>query len=118
MRKAAKGDTPGSALARKILGEEPDFPEEFDHMVEWIYMLHGRSGATMSGIAPLSYATVDGWIKLMDIQDVEPYHVEALMILDAAMLADPEKVEKEEEGFDDDGVVEPRVFAPWPEKKK
>ena len=117
LRKAAKGNTPGAVLARKILGEEPDLPEDFEFMVEWVYALHGRSGASMAGLLPLSYTTVEAWVKLMDIHYIEPYHIEALLVLDAAMLIDPSKPQKDSD-FDADNEVEERVFASWPEKKK
>lgn len=36
----------------------------------------------MSGLAPLSYATVEAWARLHDVA-IEPQEIEALMLLDA-----------------------------------
>jgi len=111
LRKAATGDTPGAIRARKLL-ELPEYPEELEYLVEWVYQLHGRSGVGMSTVAPLSYATVETWIRVMDIQFIEPYHIEALMVLDAALLTGDVEEEHEEP------VAENREFTAWPKKKK
>lgn len=48
-------------------------------------------------------------MRLMDIR-LEPYEIDALMVLDAAMLASQHTEDKEET------VV--KVDAPWPEPKE
>ncbi len=65
--------------------EGPPFPEELRYLYEWGIELHGRSGVTMSGLAPLTYTTIDAWCRLTEIA-LEPREVQALMILDSAML--------------------------------
>ena len=47
------------------------------------------------GLAPLGYATVEAWARLMDVE-VEPHEVEALMVLDAVMR-NPEAPKEEPE---------------------
>jgi hypothetical protein len=78
-----------------ILGNEPHCPEQVEHLVLWIHQLHGRSGVGMGGLAPLSYSEVEAWARLMDIKDLDPLEVEALVILDSAMLTDEEPVKDE-----------------------
>ena len=53
-------------------------------------MLYGRSGLGMAGVAPVSYTTIRHFALLMDIDPIEPYEVEALVILDAAFRVDEE----------------------------
>jgi hypothetical protein len=48
--------------------------------------LHGRSGVGPGGLAPLSYSTLAHWSALT-ANRVEPYEVEALLLLDATLLA-------------------------------
>jgi len=66
----------------------------------------------MSSVAPLSYVTIEAWIRLMDIQFTEPYHIEALLLLDSVLLAGDAEEEKETP------VAEEKVFRAWPEAKK
>jgi len=81
---------------------------EIMYLLDWAQALYGRSGATMGGLAPLSYGTIRDWATLMEI-DVMPLEVQALVWLDAVMR-NPEPVEPE-----------PEERAPaqdaWPEKK-
>lgn len=64
--------------------EAPEYPEELDYLLGWARALHGRSGISEVGVAPLSYAEVDAFARRMRT-DIEPYEVDALMALDAAM---------------------------------
>jgi hypothetical protein len=63
----------------------PEFADGLEYLLGWANELHGRSGVGMSGAAPLSYPTLQAWAGLMG-RDPAPYEVEALMMLDAAML--------------------------------
>ena len=91
---------------RALQGPEP--PDSLQYLVEWAYALCGRSGASMAGIAPLSYSTVAEWARLMNI-DPSPLEIQGLMILDGVMR-NPESDEPE--------VSEeiPEVYT-WPERK-
>lgn len=64
--------------------EAPEYPEELDYLLGWARALHGRSGISEAGIAPLSYIEVDAFARRTRT-DIEPYEVDALMALDAAM---------------------------------
>ena len=66
----------------------------------------------MSSVAPLSYATIEGWIRVMDIQFIEPYHIEALLVLDAALFVTDEEETSEEP------VADKREYKSWPKAKK
>lgn len=63
----------------------PPVPEAFVYLRRWLYELHGRSGVGMNGFAPLSYATIAYWADLTG-QIVEPFEVEALLMLDGILL--------------------------------
>jgi hypothetical protein len=97
----------GSAAALARL-EGPPIPESVEYLWGWLMELHGRSGAHMSGINPLSYSTVAEWARLTRT-DVDTLEVRALMQLDAALLARTEDVEEEAPPAD--------VTPAWPEKK-
>lgn len=88
----------------------PGCPEELEYLVSWGFQLYGRSGIGMEGVAPLSYATVSHWSELTDTP-LEPYEVEALMRVDAA-IRNPEEPEQVQE-------VEPVVAESiaWPTRK-
>lgn len=62
----------------------PECPESLEYLLGWTYQLYGRSGVGMDGVAPLSYATVAEWARLMGVT-VRPTEIEALMLLDAVM---------------------------------
>lgn len=75
----------GSANARALLYEGPECPRALRYLLEWASALHGRSGYTMSGSAPLTWATLDAWSRLTgNIPDQED--IDALFTLDAVML--------------------------------
>lgn len=67
----------------------------------------------MSGVLPLTFETIRMWQETMDIGELHPLEVQALLILDAAMItsgspddiAEPEQVSKEKK-------------SAWPTKKK
>lgn len=74
-------------------------------------MLHGRSGAHMSGLNPLSPVVVAKWAELMDIS-LHPFEFEALLYIDAAMFESSSKEKEDEE------VPRERVHVAWPERKE
>lgn len=110
MREAARR---GSAAARKALAEIPDYPEDFEYLVEWVYQLHGRSGVGFGSMAPLSYVTIKAWQETMGIEGLEPQEVEALIYLDSILLTNPDKETKP-----DDQPTLPKEQPPWPSKKE
>lgn len=67
----------------------PPYPRGIAYLYEWARELHGRSGVGMSGLLPLTYATVFHWSQLTK-QSPAPHEVLALFELDALMLHPPE----------------------------
>lgn len=65
----------------------------------------------MGGVAPLGYTTIDAWSRLTGIQ-LEPYEVDALILLDA-VLCNPEAGAEAEEVQ----ATERRQQA-WPTRKR
>jgi hypothetical protein len=83
-------------------------PEDLYYLIDWAYSLCGRSGASMAGVAPLSYSQVADWARLMHIAPTR-LELQALMALDA-VIRNPERTDEEE----DEPV---RIDTPWPESK-
>jgi len=96
----------GSQAAVNAL-EGPDAPDSVLYLMEWAYALCGRSGATMGGMAPLSFTTIRDWATLMDIH-VSPLEVQALLVLDA-VIRNPEP--------DTEIVLAEKPTHAWPERK-
>ena len=89
--------------------EYPEPPQSMLYLVDWAYALCGRSGASMEGLAPLAYETIEAWSRLMDL-DVTPLEVRALIALDAVIRKpEPDGLEERQE--------EVKVNTPWPERK-
>lgn len=80
MEQAAKK---GSENAQREL-QQPEPPECMEYLADWAFALYGRSGASMEGLAPLSFQTVEAWGRLMGIEP-DPLEVQALMVLDAVI---------------------------------
>lgn len=80
-----KAATAGHARSRQILEGGPPCPEGFEYLREWAFRLHGRSGAGMGGLAPLSYGTIAAWSQFTGITP-EPDEVDALIRLDGVLL--------------------------------
>jgi hypothetical protein len=78
---AAKGDA--RALASLT---PPESPEWLDYLRTWLYKLHGHSGGTGMGPAPLSYGTIADFARLCDV-DIDPSEVDWLMMADGILLA-------------------------------
>lgn len=68
--------------ARKILDGAPVVPDCLSYLLDWLDMLHGRSGIGMTGIVPLTYTTIADWSRLTGTA-VAPHEVHALLVLDA-----------------------------------
>jgi len=100
--KAKRGD----AKAIRELEPPCDPPDVLLYLMDWAYELVGRSGATMAGLAPLSYPTVESWARLMDLT-LSPLEVRALIALDA-VLRHPDTDEPDEE---------PETNHAWPERQ-
>ena len=63
----------------------------------------------MSGLAPLGYNTIQSWANLTG-NNPAPYEIDALIMLDAAMMTPDDDAKPEED--------EPPVATPaWPKKK-
>jgi hypothetical protein len=63
-------------------------PESVSYLRSWLYEVYGRSGVSMSGAAPLSYETIEGWVRAMGIAPPPTEdEVAALMMLDTAYTA-------------------------------
>lgn len=92
------------ALAKLVA---PEFPEELSYLWEWTLELHGRSGANMAGLNPLSHEAVKAWRFNMDV-DPTPMEVEGLILLDAALRPVADDEPKDEE---------PAETPAWPEPK-
>lgn len=93
------------ALAKLVA---PEFPEELSYLWEWTLELHGRSGANMAGLNPLSYEAIDAWGRLTG-RDPMPHEVEGLILLDAALRPGT----RDEVGED----AEEKPVSVWPESK-
>lgn len=85
IERAARGHTAGAVKARAQL-DVPECPDSLDYLLGWARTLHGRSGLGMNGPSPLSFATIADWSRLTGTA-VEPYEVDALLLLDAIMLS-------------------------------
>ena len=97
----------GSVVAADKL-VAPEFPEELSYLWDWTLELHGRSGAGMAGLNPLSYETIDAWGRLTG-RDPMPHEVEGLILLDAALRPVSDSDEPVE--------AEPTETPAWPEQK-
>jgi hypothetical protein len=61
------------------------YPPELDYLKRWLFELHGRSGASNAGLAPLSWTQLNAWIEATG-NIVHPWEKRALMELDAVLL--------------------------------
>lgn len=61
------------------------YPPELDYLRTWLFELHGRSGASSAGLAPLSWTTFKHWREETG-NVVHPWEKRALMDLDAVLL--------------------------------
>lgn len=76
---AKKGNA--EAIARLTGPPEPD---ALRYLYDWSLQLHGRSGATMDALAPLSYPALQAWAGLADVR-LAPHEMAALIALDDVM---------------------------------
>lgn len=78
---ARKGNPEAAA---KLAG--PEFPEDVEYLWMWALELHGRSGASMAGAAPLAYSTLMDWAALTG-NEPDALEIEGLLAIDAALLS-------------------------------
>lgn len=83
----------GSESAQEQL-QGPDPPEAMLYLSEWAFALCGRSGASMEGLAPLSYQTLEAWSRMNGIT-LDSLEERALLELDA-VIRRPERDEETE----------------------
>ncbi len=83
-------DHPQTLRAQAEL-DGPDAPPALGYLLDWHHELYGRSGVTMDGLAPLSFATVDSWARLTDRAPL-PHEVDALLVLDGVRRHPPTEV--------------------------
>jgi hypothetical protein len=76
--------------------EGPECPESLRDLLALAQRLHGRSGATMSGLAPLTYTTIRHYRKECGLPRFTESDIERLILLDAVMLSHGEPTEGSE----------------------
>jgi len=80
------------------------------YLVAWTYMLFGRSGAGFDGAVPLSHREILSWSHLTG-NVLEPWEVEALVELDAAIRhPDPKESDPEVK-------AKPVKTGGWPQRR-
>src|SRR5690242_10545749 len=87
--------SPGRDAARARL-EGPPVPASLAYLRSILYQLHGRSGASMGGLLPLSDTTVRHWCENNGIQ-LEPGEIEALKMLDGVLLSEAQKAKPKQQ---------------------
>lgn len=76
----------GAAAARARADlSGPSCPAELRYLVGWAMELHGRSGASSVGLAPVSYQSIEAWARLTG-RTVTPWDVRALCEIDSVLL--------------------------------
>lgn len=78
------------ADARAKLAEAPPVPASLAYLRGILYQVHGRSGASMGGLLPLSDTTVRHWCENNGIE-LQPGEIDALKQLDAVLLTEQQK---------------------------
>lgn len=106
----------GDRAALAELKGGPECPEEAEYLVRWAYELHGRSGVGTGGAAPLSFSEVEAWSRLTG-SDPDVLEVEALMLLDRALLSPDAGWDDAEANDEGPAPQQVEVQAPWPKKK-
>lgn len=89
----------------------PDAPESLGYLHELLGQLHGRSGAGMNGLAPLTFETIESFCRLKDVQ-LNAFEIDALLLLDTILLY-PEAI-----ASDDADEVRPTPMPPPPDMPK
>lgn len=84
----------GDKRAREAL-RGPKFPVAVEYLRRWAYELHGRSGFTMDGAAPLSYETITHWAKWTR-RHPEPWEIDVLLDLDATLRSEPARIREQQ----------------------
>ena len=65
----------------------------------------------MSGVAPLSYTTIQAWAELKGIHYLSPLEVEGLVLLDTALFGNI-KTKKDEDEENPETAL-PREYPQW-----
>lgn len=99
------------ALAKMQL---PEFPESIGYLHEWFHELSAGRGASMNGIAGLTYEGIESWARLTD-RSPEPYEVNALFVLDNAWRGAMQGESTTSSAQDVAAIATPRKA--WPSKK-
>lgn len=76
----------GDVRSIALLAGGPECPEPLEYLRDWLYAVHGRSGVGMSGIAALSWPTLDAWARHMGLRP-DRAEIDALFMLDGVLLA-------------------------------
>ncbi len=93
--------------------EGPECPVDLMYLYNFAIELHGRSGAGMGGLNPLSHTELRNWSDLTG-WSLDPHEVEALMALDSVMRHPPKEEETKKEPVNEHA---PRQVSAWPTKK-
>ncbi len=75
----------GHVPSQELLYDGPECPPSMRYFLELLGRLHGRSGVTMNGVAPLSWPTLDAMTRLTGIE-IDGEDIDALFLADAVML--------------------------------
>ena len=90
----------------------PEYPDCVDYLWKWALELHGRSGVSMSGLAPLTYEAITAWAVLRKVW-LTPSEVKALIDIDTALCAGAGEKKAEVAAAD----AEPTPQRAWPTRK-
>ena len=77
-------DRSGYAEALKEL-KGPPFPESLRYLYDWALEICGRSGVSQLGVAPVTYSTIESWMRLTGNQ-VSRRELRVLIQLDHVLL--------------------------------
>lgn len=84
-------DHPDTVRAQEEV-DGPPVPPALAYLLQWSWELHGRSGVSMDGLAPLSFTAVRDWAVLTE-REIDPHEVQALLLLDAVRRNPPKAAE-------------------------
>lgn len=84
-------DHPDTILAQAEINGPPA-PVALEYLLQWSWELHGRSGVSADGLAPLSFTAIRDWAVLTE-REIEPHEVQALLMMDAVRRNPPKNPE-------------------------
>ena len=67
-----------------MLAGGPECPQPLRYLLADLYAVHGRSGMTQAGIAPLAWTTLDAWSRLTGLT-LAREEIDALFTLDTVL---------------------------------